>query len=82
MALTGFILTTLLSTFTPAETTLACTFPDGAKQSRPITLQVEHNPSLFDIGENYQVQMRLSSTMIIGMPCSSGIFLIQSATTD
>lgn len=59
MALSGFILTTLLSTFGPAVPTLACSFPDRAQQTPPITLLVEHNPSLFDLGENYQVHLSL-----------------------
>lgn len=61
MALTGLVLTTLLNTFPQAEPTLACTFPDRQDETAPITLKVEHHPSLFDLGPNFQVDLVLSS---------------------
>jgi hypothetical protein len=59
MALTGLILSTVLTAMPAANTPLACTFPDSQKKAAPITVQVKHNPSLFDIGSNFQVHLNM-----------------------
>lgn len=64
MGLSAFVLTGLLSAVPQPDAGLACTFPAMAGQDQaqiPLTVNVEHTPSLFDRGTNFQVQLTLSS---------------------
>ncbi|SFP28241.1 hypothetical protein [Tranquillimonas alkanivorans] len=57
MSLSALLFSAVIDSLSPKAAPLACTFPDAEARSLPISVEVRHNPSLFDRAGRFQVQL-------------------------